>query len=120
MEKKSNSTKKESRKKIIIAVIIIGFAFFGSFLIYFILQVALNTQSPMVVVISPSMEPNIHKGDLLFLRGVEDPADLKNGTIEEKNGDVIVFDARGLWDGAPEEPIVHRIVDKWYNDTLEQ
>jgi signal peptidase len=116
----SDSKRKESRRKIIIAVIIIAFAFLGSFLIYFILQIGLNTRSPMVVVISSSMEPNIHKGDLLFLRGVEDPADLKNGTIEEKNGDVIVFDARGLWSSAPVEPIVHRIVDKWYNDTLKQ
>ena len=109
----SSKAKKEknSKKKIIIAVIIISFAFFGSFIIYFILQVTLNTQTPMVVVISGSMEPNIHKGDLLFLKGVDDPADIKNGTIEDQDGDVIVYDARGLWTGAPEEPIVHRVVN---------
>jgi signal peptidase len=111
--KSSSKAKKEqkSNKKIILAVIIISFAFFGSFITYFILQVALNTPNPMVVVISGSMEPNIHKGDLLFLRGVDNPADIRNGSIENKDGDVIVYDARGLWVGAPVEPIVHRVVN---------
>jgi signal peptidase I len=58
------------------------------------------------------MEPNIHKGDLLFVMGI-DAEDIKNGTAEDKDGDVIVFDARGLWIGAPQEPIVHRVVDKY-------
>ncbi len=111
--KSSTKEKKEksSNKKIIIAVIIISFAFFGSFIIYFVMQVVLNTPNPMVVVISGSMEPNIHVGDLLFLRGVDDPASIRNGTIEDKDGDVIVYDARGLYIGAPVEPIVHRVVN---------
>lgn len=104
------------KKKIAIAIFLIVFAFSGSFLIYFILQVSLNTQTPMVVVISGSMEPNIHKGDLLFLGGIE-PEEIKSGTIEDKEGDVIVYDARGLWDGAPDEPIVHRVIDKWENES---
>jgi signal peptidase len=87
-------------------------AFFGSFLVYFILQVSLNTESPIVVVISGSMEPNIHKGDLLFVAGI-DAEDIKNGTAEDKNGDIIVFDAQGLWPNAPLEPIVHRVIDKY-------
>ena len=90
------------KKKIFIAAFLIGFAFFGSYLIYFILQIALNTQTPMVVVVSGSMEPNIHKGDLLFLKG-ENPEKIEIG-------DVIVYDARDLWEGAPEDPIVHRVI----------
>ncbi len=102
-------------KKIIIAVVMIVIAFFGSFLVYFILQISMNTESPIVVVISGSMEPNIHKGDLLFVMGTD--AD------EINNGDVIVFNAQGLWGGAPLEPIVHRVIDKnqigdtWYFTT---
>jgi len=92
-------------KKIIVAVIMIVTAFFGSFLVYFILQVSLNTEAPIVVVISESMEPNILKGDLLFVRGT-DPNYIYNG-------DVIVFDARGLWFNAPQEPIVHRVINKY-------
>lgn len=114
----SNSKKKEkekkplSHKKVIIAVVMIFIAFFGSFFAYLILQVVLNTEAPIVVVVSGSMEPSIREGDLLFVMGAN-PEDIKNGTAEEKNGDVIVFDARGLWAGAPEEPIVHRVIDKY-------
>ena len=99
-------------KKVIIAVVLIITAFFGSYLVYFILQVSFNTESPIVVVISGSMEPSIHTGDLLFVAGI-DPDDIKNGTAEDKDGDVIVFDARGLWSTAPQEPIVHRVIDKY-------
>ncbi len=111
-----NATEKEkkpvSRKKIIIAVVMISIAFFGSFLVYFILQVSFNTESPIVVVVSGSMEPQIHKGDLLFVMGRE-PENIKNGTIIDKDGDIIVFNAQGLWPSAPIEPIVHRVIDKY-------
>lgn len=110
MERKNlmKKTQKENRdpipkKKVAISIFLIGFAFFGSYLIYFILQIALNTSTPMVVVVSDSMAPNINKGDLLFLQGV-DPEDIEVG-------DVIVYDAHGLWVGAPEDPIVHRVID---------
>ncbi len=109
-----NTTEKEkkpvSRKKIIIAVVMISIAFFGSFLVYFILQISFNTESPIVVVVSGSMEPQIHKGDLLFVMGRE-PENIKNGTIIDKDGDIIVFYA--YWHGAPLEPIVHRVINKY-------
>ena len=101
-----------SRKKIIIAVVMICIAFFGSFLVYFILQISFNTESPIVVVVSGSMEPQIHEGDLLFVMGI-DPEDIKNGTAEDKDGDIIVFFA--YWHGAPVDPIVHRVINKYQN-----
>ncbi|MFX1378258.1 MAG: signal peptidase I [Promethearchaeota archaeon] len=115
-KKKSQKTQSSSKRKIIIAIILIAFAFSGSFLIYFILQVSLNTNTPMVVVISGSMEPTLLKGDLLFVQG-KDPTYIKNGTIEGKEGDIIVFDAWNLygWIHPPRDPIVHRVVDKWYD-----
>ncbi len=100
------------KKKIIILSIIILFLFLCPFLIYFILQITLNTELPLVVVISDSMEPTIYKGDLLFVKGVN-PNDIKNGTIEEKNGDIIVFNVNGLWERAPNYPIVHRVINKY-------
>ena len=116
IKKMKNATEKEkkpvSRKKIIIAIVLISIAFFGSFLVYFILQISFNTESPIVVVISDSMEPQIHRGDLLFVMGIK-PEDIKNGTIEDKDGDIIVFNAQGLWPTAPIEPIVHRVIDKY-------
>ncbi|MBD3212981.1 MAG: signal peptidase I [Candidatus Lokiarchaeota archaeon] len=117
MERKSNKKsfsdekKPRPKKKIIFYVLLIGIAIASPFVIYWILQLSLNTSSPMVVVVSGSMEPTLSKGDLLFLYG-KDPADIKNGTAEEKNGDIIVFDAHGYWPNPPDEPIVHRVINK--------
>jgi len=107
--------KPSTKRKIIVTVILLGAAFSGAFLIYFVMQVALNTDTPMVVVVSGSMEPNLLIGDLLFLKGT-DPENIKNGTIEGKEGDIIVFNAYNLWPHAPAEPIVHRVVDKKYDN----
>ena len=111
--KKNSKPRKQpvSKKTILTSLFLIGFAFFGSYLIYFILQVALDTQTPMVVVVSGSMEPEINKGDLLFLRGMD--AEHIKEQDSDHEGDIIVYDARGLWEGAPEDPIVHRVVDKY-------
>jgi len=110
-EKKEHS----SKRRIIVAILLIVFAFSGSFLFYFIMQITLNTSAPMVVVVSGSMEPQIHKGDLLFLKG-KNPENIKNGTIEGKEGDIIVFDARGIWVNPPNDPIVHRVIGKRYDN----
>jgi len=107
--------KPSSKRKIIVTVILLGVAFSGAFLIYFIMQVALNTDTPMVVVVSGSMEPNLLEGDLLFLKGT-DPENIKSGTIAGKEGDIIVFNAYNLWVHAPAEPIVHRVIDKKYDN----
>ncbi|TFG07464.1 MAG: signal peptidase I [Promethearchaeota archaeon] len=110
LKKKISREDKEPipKKKIAIAIFLITFAFFGSYLIYFILQIAFNTPTPLVVVVSESMEPTYNKGDILFVQG-KDPEDIKVG-------DVIVYDAEGLWEGAPEDPIVHRVIDKYEED----
>ncbi len=116
-KKKLRRKEHSPKRKIIIAILLIVFAFSGSFLIYYIMQVSLNTKTPMVVVVSGSMEPNLLKGDLLFLKG-KDPESIKNGTEEGKEGDIIVFNAQDLpgWIHAPREPIVHRVIDKMYNN----
>lgn len=117
-EKKKSKDQKHSisKRKIIISIAIIFIIFLSVFSVYFLLQYLFNTQYPVVIVISNSMEPNINKGDLLFVKGI-DSSDIKEGTIENKEGDIVVYDARGLWDNAPEEPVVHRVVQKWYNVT---
>lgn len=119
-EKVKNSLKQSvSKKKILVSLATIFIIIVGVFVVYFLLQLFLNTQYPVVIVISDSMEPSIHRGDLLFIRGI-DPVDIKEGTIEDKEGDIVVYDARGLWDDAPEDPVVHRVVSKWYNDTTQK
>jgi len=115
-EKKSSSSKEpRSKKKVIISVIVIILAISSPFLLYWILQLSLNTNTPMVVVVSGSMEPTLSRGDLLFLYG-KDPADIRNGTVEEQNGDIIVFDAHGYWAFPPDEPVVHRVINKKFEN----
>ncbi len=115
-KKKLKKKEPPVKRKIVIGVILIIFAFSGSFLIYYILQITLHTSNPMVVVVSRSMEPTLLKGDLLFLEG-RDPSQIKSGSIIGKEGDIIVFDARNLpgWINPPNDPIVHRVVEKWYD-----
>ena len=101
----------KNKKRIILAVFTISIAFFGSFFLFLILQITLNTETPVVVVESGSMETLISRGDLLIIRGIP-ASDIRNGTIEDMDGDIIVFDAQGVWSNPPAEPIVHRVVDK--------
>ncbi|KIJ64760.1 hypothetical protein HYDPIDRAFT_89389 [Hydnomerulius pinastri MD-312] len=58
----------------------------------------LNTESPIVVVLSGSMEPAFSRGDLLLL---SNPANERYNT-----GDIIVYAVPGT-----EIPIVHRIIE---------
>jgi signal peptidase len=120
MSLENNKNKKSfklnsKQKKIIIGVVMIGIAFGGSFGTYFGMQFFWNTSTPMVVVISESMVPTYNVGDLLFVKG-KSPENIQIG-------EVIVFNADGLWWYAPSEPIVHRIINKtlvgdtWYFQT---
>lgn len=61
------------------------------------LMVATGSESPIVVVLSGSMEPAFHRGDLLVLtHDTEDPI---------RVGDIVVFKIEGR-----EIPIVHRVL----------
>ncbi|BGP18077.1 hypothetical protein JCM10213_006532 [Rhodosporidiobolus nylandii] len=62
------------------------------------LSVVCNTESPVVVVLSESMEPAIQRGDLLFLTMPR--------TAALKHGDITVYKVPG----AP-VPIVHRVIE---------
>lgn len=66
------------------------------------LGIVANTSSPIVVVLSGSMEPAFQRGDLLFLW---------NRESRLKVGDIIVYDS-------PERdiPIVHRILREHSSD----
>ncbi|KAI5172026.1 signal peptidase I [Nematocida sp. LUAm3] len=59
-----------------------------------------NTCSPVVVVLSESMYPGFHRGDILLIA---------NWKKEPKSGDICVFQFK-----KSEIPVVHRIIDKFY------
>lgn len=60
-----------------------------------------DSSSPIVVVLSGSMEPAFQRGDLLFLWN-------RNFLQETDVGEIVVYNIRGK-----EIPIVHRIVRKF-------
>lgn len=64
-------------------------------MIWNIMKLVLYTESPVVVVLSGSMEPSMQRGDVLLLA--------KNTPI--KNGDMIVYELEG-----ENIPIVHRVM----------
>jgi len=61
------------------------------------LRVVLNTSSPLVIVVSGSMEPVFYRGDVVLLKGVTNPDQIEVG-------DVIVYKRPGY-----EYPIIHRV-----------
>lgn len=56
-----------------------------------------NSESPVVVVLSGSMEPAFHRGDLLFLTMSSNPIEV---------GEITVYKVPGT-----EIPIVHRVIE---------
>ena len=77
-----------------------------TFMVWKCFSIITDTSSPIVVVLTGSMEPAFQRGDLLFLYNrdtVSDPA----------VGDIVVYNVEGN-----PMTIVHRIVGKWGgNDT---
>jgi len=71
------------------------------------LKVALHTSSPLVIVVSGSMEPVFYRGDVVLLEGIS----MKNIDDVHLN-DVVVYKRPGY-----EYPIIHR-VRAIYNVTL--
>ncbi|EEB10430.1 Microsomal signal peptidase 21 kDa subunit, putative [Pediculus humanus corporis] len=61
------------------------------------LMVVTGSQSPIVVVLSGSMEPAFHRGDILFLTNFQDEP--------VRVGDIVVFKVEGR-----DIPIVHRVI----------
>jgi hypothetical protein len=70
-----------------------------AFMLWKGLSVATDSSSPIVVVLSGSMEPAFQRGDLLFLW---------NRGVETQVGDVVVYNVRGK-----DIPIVHRVIRKF-------
>ena len=69
----------------------------SAIMIWNIMKLSLWTESPVVVVLSGSMEPSMQRGDVLFLA--------KNTPIV--NGDIIVYELPG-----ENIPIVHRVISQ--------
>ena len=108
---------KSKRRKIVFTVVFIFIAFLTPFIIWWTLQATLGTHMPITVVASGSMEPNLYEGDLVFLKG-KNPEDIKNGTEFDLQGDIIVFNTKGVWAGPTNYPVIHRVIDKRFTGSI--
>lgn len=70
-----------------------------AFMLWKGLSVFTNSSSPIVVVLSGSMEPAFERGDLLFLW---------NRGLDTQVGEIVVYNVRGK-----DIPIVHRVIRRF-------
>ncbi len=70
-----------------------------AFMLWKGLSVATSSPSPIVVVLSGSMEPAFQRGDLLFLW---------NRGMDTQIGEIVVYNVKGK-----DIPIVHRVVRRY-------
>mmetsp|Transcript_75071 Transcript_75071/g.132672 ORF Transcript_75071/g.132672 Transcript_75071/m.132672 type:complete len:188 (-) Transcript_75071:359-922(-) len=92
------------KRQFIQQVVSLGMVVCSALMIWRGLMFITNSESPIVVVLSGSMEPGFTRGDLLFL------------TFHEENdpfkvGDIVVFKVEGR-----EIPIVHRVISAHTNE----
>jgi signal peptidase I len=106
---KSNS-KKDIIKLALVIVIIVG----GILGANVVLQTVLGTPIPIVVVTSSSMVPTLNVGDACIIQRVS-PDQYVVGNHNNRNGDIIVFDAHDIYPSL-NEPVIHRIVNRTYDN----
>ncbi|KAI2809281.1 hypothetical protein RDWZM_003392 [Blomia tropicalis] len=86
-----------SKRQVLYQFLNFGMIVSSALMIWKGLMVVTGSESPIVVVLSGSMEPAFHRGDLLFLTNYnEDPI---------RVGDIVVFKIKGR-----DIPIVHRVL----------
>jgi signal peptidase len=82
-------------KDLVQQLLTLGLVVCSALMMWKVIQLVSNSESPIVVVLSGSMEPGYARGDLLILNFWSDPIEV---------GDVVVFKLT-----AREIPIVHRV-----------
>lgn len=97
-----NEIKTRSIRQNISQFVLAMYAVIGSYMIWKLFCIFLENDSPIVCVLSESMEPGFKRGDILFLK-----------PQEFKPGDVAVFQ---IYENSI--PIVHRVIKKIGNRLL--
>lgn len=70
----------------------------GAYMLWKLLSIATATESPIVVVLSGSMEPAFQRGDVLFLSNRDNFVSV---------GDIVIYEVKGK-----NIPIVHRVMNE--------
>lgn len=85
-----------NRQQMLFQVLNLAMIVFSALMMWKVLMVLTKSESPVVVVLSGSMEPTFQRGDILFL----------NNAVQDVHvGDVVVFKVKDR-----DIPIVHRIL----------
>ncbi|XP_014662894.1 PREDICTED: signal peptidase complex catalytic subunit SEC11A [Priapulus caudatus] len=92
-----DDVKRMNKRQMVYQVLNFGMIVSSALMIWKGLMVVTGSESPIVVVLSGSMEPAFHRGDLLFLTNYQqDPISV---------GEIVVFKVEGR-----DIPIVHRVL----------
>ncbi|CAH8619724.1 unnamed protein product [Schistosoma guineensis] len=89
--------KRMNKRQVYYQVLTIAMVVASALMIWKLLVVISYSESPLVVVLSGSMEPAFHRGDVLYLTNYPDEP--------IRVGDIVVFKIEGR-----EIPIVHRVL----------
>lgn len=90
------SIKEMNKRQLISQFVNLGLVVTSALVIWKTLMLVTGSESPVVVVLSGSMEPGFHRGDILFLNLGKAPA---------RTGEIVVFNLDGR-----DIPIVHRVI----------
>ncbi|CAI0542979.1 unnamed protein product, partial [Linum tenue] len=97
VRKTVDSVKSLQVKQVLLRAIGLAMVFTSGLILWKALMCMTGTKSPVVVVVSGSMEPGFKRGDALFLYKNKDPI---------RAGDIVVFNVKGQ-----DVPIVHRVIE---------
>jgi len=108
-----STARKLLKNDLVVTLILMGLVVVGVLIFREILAITLRTDYPLHTPISTSMQPTLNVGDYLIVQGVEDDSEIY---ADREMGDIIVF--RKPTD--PDEFIVHRVIEKTWNEQEER
>jgi len=88
--------KRMNKRQFLLQSVNLGLVVTSALIIWKSLMLLTGSESPVVVVLSGSMEPGFQRGDILFLN---------MGTAPARTGEIVVFNLDGR-----DIPIVHRVI----------
>ncbi|KAK4344212.1 hypothetical protein RND71_037306 [Anisodus tanguticus] len=103
-----DSIKSIQFRQLVTQAISLGMIVTSALIIWKALMCVTGSESPVVVVLSGSMEPGFKRGDILFLHMSKDP--IRAGEIVVFNVDFTSADGMFLVAQGREIPIVHRVI----------
>ncbi|CAG7877460.1 unnamed protein product [Brassica rapa] len=92
-----DSIKSIKIRQLLTQAVTLGMIVTSALIIWKAMMCVTGTESPVVVVLSGSMEPGFQRGDILLLRMTKDPI---------RTGEIVVFKIDGR-----DIPIVHRVIE---------